>query len=173
MAAAISGCVVATRRVWSTGVSARLMYAGRDRRSAMRRLAPLTEGAHHDGGGGHSPYGDRSCCGVDSARGGLDPEHGQPGLLEEAVSMSGRGAGGHLGPDEPGEFAGDRGDHDIAAGPAGIEPAESAGQPRLRGPGPGDHGGVEPGVAAGDCGTDRGTGLVGAQVQGSPPRYVC
>ena len=48
--------------------AARLMFAGRDRRSAMRRLGPLTERAR---GCGHSRDGDRSCSGGGPARGGF------------------------------------------------------------------------------------------------------
>lgn len=149
--------VVTTRRVVSGGLSARLMFAGRDRRSAMRRLVPLTERAHTCG---HSRNGGGSCCGGDPARGGRGREHGQPGRLDALVAMSARG-GCHLGPDEAGELAGDRGDHDVAVGLAGVQAGEPAGQPQLRGPGPGHDGGVEAGVAAGDLRADRGPGLVG------------
>ena len=69
--------------------------------------------------------------------------------------------GGHLGPDEPGELAGDGGDDDLAVGLAGVEAAELAAQAQLGGPGAGDDGGVEPGLAALQDGAGGGSGLVG------------
>ncbi len=45
--------------------------------------------------------------------------------------------GGHLGPDEPGELAGDGGDDDLAVGLACVEAVELAAQAQLRRPRPG------------------------------------
>ena len=69
--------------------------------------------------------------------------------------------GGHLGPHEPGEFAGDCGDDDLAVVLSGVEAAELGAQALLGGPRPGNDGGVEPGLAAGDLGAGGGPVLVG------------
>lgn len=59
-------------------------------------------------------------------------------------------SGGHLGPHEPGEFAGDGGDDDFAVGFAGVETVELAAEPLLGGPGASNDGRVEPLLASFD-----------------------
>ena len=60
------------------------------------------------------------------------------------------GSGHHLGPQEPGQFAGDRGGHDGFGVLAGGQGAEPSGQAQLRGPCAGDHLWVQPELAAGN-----------------------
>ncbi len=112
------------------GLAARLMFAGRDRRRALRREVLHTD--RGDAGiGRHSRDGDRFCSG------GRPAHHGvlavvQPGRDSESsiVFMS-----CHLGPHEPGEFAGDGGGDHVAARLAGVEAAELAAQTQLGRPG--------------------------------------
>ncbi len=140
--AAFEGSVM--RRA-ANGLAARLMYAGRDRRRALRRELP-----HTDRGGsrcGHSRHGDRFCSGGCPAHDGV-LAHAQPGRMERAEkgAMSG---GGHLGPHEAGELSRDGGDHGLAVGLSGVEAMELAAQTSLGGPGTGDDGGIEALVALG------------------------
>jgi hypothetical protein len=72
-----------------------------------------------------------------------------------------RHSGGHLGPDEPGELAGDSGDHDVAVGFAFIERAEPAAQADLGRPRPGHSVLLHALVAAAQVDADPRPGLVG------------
>ena len=56
------------RRGGMRWLTARLMYAGRDRSSAIRRKVPWTKSAH---GVGHSLNGDQFCGGGAPAHGGV------------------------------------------------------------------------------------------------------
>jgi hypothetical protein len=134
-----SSVVGATRRGGMDRQAATLMYAGRDRRSAIRRKVPLTSVVSGQAGR-HSRNGDRSCHG------------GAPAHRDDGVHLLGRsrvggwhgGSGGHLGPQEPGQLSGDGGGDDIGRGlaAAGVGTARrvGAGQSRLElppeGPGP-------------------------------------
>ena len=138
------------------GLAARLMFAGWNRRRALRRELP-----HTDRGGswrGHSRDGDRFCSGGGPAHhGGL--AHAQPGLSSESVVVI--SGGGHLGPHEAGELSGDGGDDDFAVRLALVEAAELAAQAQLGGPRPGHHLGVEALLAALEDSAGGGAGLVG------------
>src|SRR3984957_8622486 len=57
------------RRDETSGLAARLMYAGQNRRRALRRELPQTDRGRLMAPG-HSPHGDRSCCGGVPAHGG-------------------------------------------------------------------------------------------------------
>lgn len=81
--------------------------------------------------------------------------------------------GGHLGPHEPGEFAGDGGDHGLAVGLAFIKATELATQAQLRGPRPGDDLGIEAFLAVfehcpGGCRRSRNPAVGGVGVQVIP-----
>jgi hypothetical protein len=69
--------------------------------------------------------------------------------------------GHHLGPQEAGQLAGDRDDHYLSALFAGMQAAEAAAQPQLRGPGPGDDLGWQASLAAAQLLGGRGAVLVG------------
>jgi hypothetical protein len=74
-----------------------------------------------------------------------------------AVNMSGH----HLGPKEPGELPGDRGDDHVLGVLAGGQTTKAAAQPQLGRPGPGHHLGIQALLAAAQVGPDRGPVLVG------------
>jgi hypothetical protein len=102
-------------------LTARLMYAGRDRSSAIRRKVPWTKSAH---GIGHSLNGDQFCGGGAPAHGGVLARAQQvPGASSKIVHS---GLGGHFGPHEPGQLSGDGGDDDVAVGFALVETTEPA-----------------------------------------------
>src|SRR5437660_8155847 len=69
-------------------------------------------------------------------------------------------SGGHLGPDEPGEFSGDGGDHDVAVGLAFVEATEASAQTKLRGPGAGHDVAVEAVLATAQLNADPRSGPV-------------
>jgi hypothetical protein len=149
---------LAMRRVGAGGLAARLMCARWCHRRALRSWLP-----HPDRGraviGGHVDSGGRCCCGGRPAH-GEHLAHAQPGEWSETVGGV-ISSGGHLGPDEPGELAGDGGSDDLAVGLAGVQPAELAAQAQLRRPGPGNDVGFEALLAAAVACTDGGFGLVG------------
>jgi hypothetical protein len=82
--------------------------------------------------------------------------------------------GGHLGPQEPGQLAGDRDDDHLAGVFAGGQATEPAAQPQLGVPGPGDRLGWQAVLAAAQLQGGRGPVLVGpgrldlAQAEGTP-----
>ena len=89
--------------------TATLMYAGSDRRSAMRRMAPLTRIASAYAGW-HRSHGDLPCCGgVPAHGGGLAhlPAGEFASWVEWLIS------GGHLAPQEAGKRSRDRGGDDL------------------------------------------------------------
>ena len=129
-----------TRRSMVDRQATTLMCAGWDRRSAIRRKVPLTDivvGV----AGGHSSDGGRSCDGGAPAR-----RDDQRTFLADPKQMGGMAgiSGGHLGPQEPGQLAGDRGGDHVLGGLAGCQAAESAAQAQLRCPCAGDHLGSRP-----------------------------
>jgi hypothetical protein len=152
-----AGLVVGTpRRGMVDRRTATLMYAGRNRRSAPRRKVPLTKRA--PAWPAQSTHGDRSCRDGAPARGAAGGHRGaDPGGDRWLVTMSGR----HLGPQEPGELAGDGGDDHILGVLAGGQPTKAAAQPQLGRPGPGDHLGIQALLAPTQADPDRGPVLVG------------
>src|SRR5215217_7983162 len=146
-----------TRRRGVGRLPARLMYAGWDRRSAVRRKGPLTKYAPGVAWW-HRTAGDRSCSGGAPARhGGHD--HPQADRWGDRI-WSGM-LGGHLSPQEAGQLAGDRDDHHLAGVLAGGQATEPAAQPQLRGPRPGDDLGWQAVLAAAQLPGGRGPILVG------------
>src|SRR5215211_8450915 len=123
-----------TRRRGMGRLPARLMFAGWDRRSAVRRKVPLTSHApalawwHRTGG-------DRPCNGGAPARHGGHGHHSADHCGDRRWSGM---LGDHLGPQEAGQLAGDRDDHQLLGVLAGVQVAEAAAQAQLRLPGPGD-----------------------------------
>jgi hypothetical protein len=113
---------------------ARLMYAGWDRRSALRRKVPRT--SHAPGiTWGHRTAGDRPCSGGAPAHRGGHDHHGADHCGDRLrLGM----LSNHLGPQEAGQFAGDCDDHQLLGVLAGVQAAEPSTQPQLGGPGPGD-----------------------------------
>src|SRR6266511_3915839 len=94
------GSVIGTPRGGMVGRrTATLMYAGQNRRSAPRRKVPLTKVAP-------------AWCAAGGHRGA------DPGGDRWPVNTSGR----HLGPQEPGELSGDRGDDHVGGVLAGGQP---------------------------------------------------
>jgi hypothetical protein len=145
--------------------TATLICAYRDRRSVIRRMAPRTN--YESRWRVHRRVGDRSCGGE---RPGRPPAQagrpGRPGRCDQDWGGGGarrahRGVvllvlAGHLGPDEPGQLAGDRGQGHarwLAAGGQGLVLAV---RPPLclPGAGQGARGGVALAAAQGDA--DRG-----------------
>ena len=123
--------------VAAAAVAATLIYACRDRSPVSGRMVPLTPGESRRCV--HRSDGDRSC-------------HGERPGTPPAQGGQGRGqGGGHLGPDEPGELAGDRGDRLAPRFPvAGQVPVPGVQPPlRLPGPGQGARGRRRPGGGAG------------------------
>src|SRR6266508_4110278 len=112
------GSVIGTPRGGMVGRrTATLMYAGQNRRSAPRRKVPLTKVA--PAWPSQRAHGDRSCsdgapawCAAGGHRGA------DPGGDRWPVNTSGR----HLGPQEPGELSGDRGDDHVGGVLAGGQP---------------------------------------------------
>ena len=151
------GSLVGTPRRGMVGRrTATLMYAGRNRRSATRRKVPLTKRAPAEPS--HSTGGDRSCCDGAPVRRAAGGHRGaDPGGDRWPVTISGR----HLGPQEAGEFPGDRGGDHVLGVLASGQPPEAPAQPQLRGPGPGRHLGVQALLALAQVGPDRGPVLVG------------
>ena len=101
------------RALGGSAGTATLRYAGRNRRSVMRRRVPLTTSARARQGG-HSEDGDRFCHGGGSTR--PAQRHALVGPISHQAHrdhrrVSSGHVGGHLGPHEPGELAGDRGGH--------------------------------------------------------------
>ena len=122
--------------------TATLIYAYRDRSPVTGRMVPLTPDENR--GCGRRSDGDRSCHGE---RPGTPPAHG--------------GSGGHLGPHEPGELAGDCGGRLGRGLPAAGRGPVPGVQPALRLLGPGQGAGVRAGLPAPQRRPDRGSVLVG------------
>jgi hypothetical protein len=137
---------------------ARLMYAGWDRRSALRRKVPLT--SHAPGfTWWHRTAGDRPCGGGAPARhGGHD--HPLADGVGDRFGLAGM-LGRHLGPQEPGQLASDRDDHQLLGVLAGVQAAEPAAQAQLGLPGPGDGLGWQASLAAAELQGGLGSVLVG------------
>ena len=100
------------RRVQVDRRTTTLMYAGSNRRSAMRRMVPLTNGASRSAPESHSWNGDLPCCGG-------APAHGEVLAHLRATKRASWTillliSCGHLGPEEAGELTGDGGDHYFA-----------------------------------------------------------
>src|SRR5215207_2366206 len=147
-----------TRRRGVGRLPARLMYAGWDRRSAVRRKGPLTKYAPGVAWW-HRTAGDRSCSGGAPARHG---GHDHPGADRWGDRWLSSGMlGGHLSPQEPGQLAGDRDDHHLPGVLAGSQATEPATQPQLRLPRPGDDLGWQAVLAAAQLQGGRGPILVG------------
>src|SRR5829696_7918128 len=140
------GWVGTTRRGMVDRRTTTLMYAGWDRRSAIRRKVPLTRNAAGQAGA-HNTDGDRSCDGGAPAR-----RTDQLTSLADRKQVSWHRAGscGHLGPQEPSELAGDGGYHHVLGGLPDGQAAEPAAQAQLRCPRPRDHLRVQALLAAGD-----------------------
>ena len=110
---------VAYRGGVAAAATATLIYACRDRRPVLRRMVPLTPDESRVSV--HRSDGDRSCSGE---RPGTPPARAGaavlPGGCRGGCAARGdwhRGSAGHLGPDEPGQLAGDRGGRLRAAFP--------------------------------------------------------
>jgi len=71
--------------------------------------------------------------------------------------------GGHLGPQEPGQLAGDRDDHHLPDVLAGGQAAEATAQPQLGGPGSGGDLGGQTLLAAAQRQGGRGRGCPGSR----------
>jgi hypothetical protein len=138
--------------------SATLMYAGSNRRSAMRRMVTLTRCASRIPPGLHSPSGDLPGCG------GI-PAHGEVLAhlpVEKRASWSIEFMScGHFGPQIPRELTGDGGDHDVAGAFALGQPSECATESELGCPGTSD--GLRTAVFLPllDLGPDGGAVLIG------------
>jgi hypothetical protein len=115
--------------------TARLIFACRDRRPAVRRTVPLTYGESRLA---QNMYGDHSCRGV------------RPGAPPASA-----GSAGHLGPHEPGQLAGDRHGSHPGRLAAGGELAVGGVQPLLRLPGPGQRRWGKAVLAPAQRGADR------------------
>jgi hypothetical protein len=103
------GSVIGTpRRGMVDRRTATLMYAGRDRRSAPRRKVPLTKRA--PAWPAQSTHGDRSCS-DGTWRGVRLAVTGAP--ISAVTGGQQASLGRHLGPQESGEFPGDRGDDHV------------------------------------------------------------
>ncbi len=146
-----------TRRRGVGRLPARLMYAGWDRRSAVRRKGPLTKYAP-GWAWWHRTAGDRSCSGGAPARhGGHD--HPQADRWGDRIGLG--MLGGHLGPQEPGQLAGDRDGHHLPGVLAGGQATVAAAQPLLRVPRAGDPLGWQAVLASAQLQGGRGAVLVG------------
>jgi hypothetical protein len=107
---------------------------------------PLTTHELPDGSTKHapawpsqSPHGDRSCSGGAPARRAPGGHRGADLSGDRwLVCMSGR----HLGPQEPGQLPGDRGDDHVGGVLASGQPPKAAAQPQLGRPRPGHHLGI-------------------------------
>jgi hypothetical protein len=151
------GWVGTTRRGMVGRRATTLMYAGWDRRSAIRRKVPLTRNAAGQAGA-HRTDGDRSCDGGAPAR---RTDQLTTSADRRQVSWHRGGSGGHLGPQEPGELAGDGCDHHVVGGLTDGQAAEPAAEAQLGCPRPRDHLRVQALVAAGDLGAYPWPVLVG------------
>jgi hypothetical protein len=114
--------------------TATLMYADSDRRSAMRRMVPLTRCASAQAVW-HSQNGDLLCCG------GV-PAHGEALAHLRATKKASWSmwvtSRGHLSPEKAGELSGDGGDDDFLGALALGEAAKLAAKVQLGCPGSGD-----------------------------------
>ncbi len=124
--------------------TATLMYAGSHRRSAMRRMVPLTRNASRITPGRIDQTGIFPAAAVAPAHGGTLAHLRAAEVASWLVLVTSRG---HLGPEEPAELSGDGGDHDVARALALGQAAELGAEMELGGPGPGD--GVVAGSAPG------------------------
>lgn len=117
---------VMRRATRNGGLSAILMFAGRDRTRALRRRVPQSDRGL-DQAIGHRSFGDRSCSGGCPAHdGGL--AHSQPGVGESnGVLIS----GGHLRPHEARQLPSNGGHDELAVGLASIETTELGAQALL------------------------------------------
>jgi hypothetical protein len=102
------------------------MYAGWDRRSAIRRKVPLTRNAAGHAGA-HNTFGDRACDGGAPAR--RTDQLTSSADHEQMVGMA--CSGGHLSPPESGELASDRGHDQVLGRLAGGQPAKPAAPAQL------------------------------------------
>ena len=151
-----SSVVGTTRRGGMDRQAATLMYAGWDRRSAIRRKVPLTSVVSGETGG-HSSDGDRSCDGGAPAR------RDDGGLLLGRSRVGGwhGGSGGHFGPQKPGQLPGDGGGDDVGRGLADAQTSEASAESELGRPGPSHHLRVQAVLSSGELGADAGMVLVG------------
>ena len=131
--------------VAAAAVTATLICAGRDRRPVSGRMVPLTPDESRCCV--HRSDGDRSCHGE---RPGTPPARGGHVVVRGSCRV-----GGHLGPGEPGELAGDRGDRLAPRFPVAGQVPVPAVQPPLRLPGPGQGARVRAGLPAAQGGPDR------------------
>jgi hypothetical protein len=141
----------ATRRSAVDRRTATMLYASRDRSYSMRRWWPQNWGVHdgHCWSVGDSAGEDRFCCGgAPARRDGVG--HRRADLAVTGIWGHGSVAGGHLGPQKAGQFAGHGGGHhglDVLAGGQGRE---TLGETGLGGPGAGDGGRAGPMLALTD-----------------------
>jgi hypothetical protein len=96
--------------------------------------------------------------GAPARHGGHD--HPQTDRWEDRCWLGGM-LGGHLGPQEPGQLAGDRDDDHLPGVVAGGQATEAVAQPQLGGPGSGDRLGWQAVLAAAQLQGGRGPVLVG------------
>ena len=140
-----------------------MMFASRNRSKAIRRLLPLNRGARDafaKKDAGRNAGEDRICCGGAPARRGGSLRRGADRALSDGeITVS--GLGHHLGPEEPGELAGDGGGHDRAHVLVGSELAEPPREPDLCGPRAGYGLGGYTHLALSDAGAHVRTVLVG------------
>ena len=137
--------------------TATLMYAGSDRRSAMRRMVPLTSFASALAGW-HRAHGDLPCCGGVPAHGGglaHRPAGEMRSVAERFISRR------HLAPEEPGELSCDRGRDDLVRGLPCREAPEFPAEMELGTPGTGDRLGRATLLTLGHDWSDRRAVLIG------------
>ncbi len=146
-----------TRRGMVDRRTTTLMYAGQDRRSAIRRKVPLTRNAAGQAGA-HNTDGVQACDGGAPAR---RTDQLTSSADHEQMRWHRAGSGGHLGPQEAGELASDRGHDQVLGRLAGGQPAEASAEPQLGRPRASDDLRVQALLAAGNLGPDARVVLVG------------
>ncbi len=91
-----------------------MLYASRDRSMSMRRWLPqnlfVRDGAREGAVGENVPEGRFCCGGAPARRGGFG--HGRADRAVTEIMIHGLVVGGHLGPQEAGQFSGHGGGHD-------------------------------------------------------------
>src|SRR5215207_11636957 len=151
------GWVGTTRRGMVDRRTTTLMYAGWDRRSAIRRKVPLTRNAAGQAGA-HNTDGVQACDGGAPAR---RDDQLTSSADHEQMRWHRADSGGHLGPQEAGELASDRGHDQVLGRLAGGQPAEASAEPQLGRPRASDDLRVQALLAAGNLGPDARVVLVG------------